>query len=151
MPTPQPITRPKQLPKIKLPDHIELSERELATTVKLVRLLRSEHTWLGYFIEALLEKDASETGDLSTGDVKTALQDFDNLSDWKRVLGALGERYPNLRNHPATTWTQHTYVQPEGDDQDFFELVKLWRKDHPEPKQRDNALLRVLQAAEREQ
>src|SRR4051794_33545058 len=102
MPTQTQSINSKRIPRIKLPGHLQLSERELANTARLVRVLRTP-TWLGYFIEALLEMDASQTNDVSVKQVKDALSDFDNLADWERVLGLLNDRYPNLRYHPSIT------------------------------------------------
>jgi hypothetical protein len=62
---------------------VKLSERELATVARLVRVMRATDYWLGYYVECLLQKDSESAGDLSLKDVEALHTEFKNLHTWE--------------------------------------------------------------------
>ena len=135
-----------QVRPITLPKHMKLSEAEMVMVSRLVRVHRDQTYWLGAFIEWLLDHDAS----LKPGfiiDVKFAVQMLESLVETRDKFGPFFTDEGNqaiLRYIGRKYFNPYISAPPEDEQEDddnresgeFLELVKLWRKDHPEPPKR---------------
>jgi hypothetical protein len=136
-----------ELPRVKLPKHVELSEDELAIVVRLVRVLRERDYWVGAFVEWLLYTDCRQDAawGVNIDDAKKALEDIDGLNSWVNWMHkAKTEREPILRyfghrffpDRVDEMISDRREVTEHGEGTAFHELVKLWRSVHPEPERR---------------
>jgi hypothetical protein len=138
--TPTPITATKTEPtQIALPEHIKLSERELATCARFARCIRDEDNLVGYLVEALLNADTDSPEYLNKKDVLHIIDNIWNFNTWVETTKIVKANFPTLMNHPTlsgipTTRTGAPLIPDEPDQ--FYELVRLWRKDYPEPEKR---------------
>lgn len=131
-------SRNKPASKIQLPKNMTLSESELANTARLVRLIRTPSYWLSHFIQYVLQKEAESTSDLTLKNVEDLLKDVKDLASWSGWVPKLAREYPHFATHPSVA----VCLRSEEDDgaatwpnkeDEFYELVQLWRKEHPEP------------------
>lgn len=124
-----------------LPDHMRLSEHELANVARLVRALREQDYWVGGFIEWLLAKNcegATSVG-VTIADAEAMLKDIYGLGSWAKWLKtneterAPMRRYFGHRFFPdrVDQMSQESYTA--ADNEGFEELVQIWRKEHPKP------------------
>lgn len=120
--------------EIELPPHVKLSELELSSVARLVRLLRSPRSyWLPYYVQSLLELD-SDGCDVSIEQAEQSLMDMKNYVNWFEHLEKWKARSPAFARHPAFTWLDDPEV-PVADwsEDDFYRLVQSWRVTHPAP------------------
>ena len=128
-----------------LPDHMRLSDDELAIVARLVRVLRIRTYWLGAYIEWLLEAEAETTDAVDVAEAIKVLEDIKGLNSWanwfesarskrRSILRYYGHRYFEDDVHRMTGWGIDL---PDADkEQQFQSLVEMWRADYPEPPQR---------------
>ncbi|MGA8029048.1 MAG: hypothetical protein WB992_18065, partial [Bryobacteraceae bacterium] len=126
---------------VLMPPHMKITPEETAAALRLVRLLRygNKSYWLKFFIEWLLFRDAAETCDLSIKTVEEMLVDMKNLVNWENFLTDIRERCPSIAHHPSVAWTSKcapTDLIPEEESEQFYELVRMWRVEHPQPEKR---------------
>jgi hypothetical protein len=144
----------KAAPILELPEHVKVSEAELAVLSRLVRVMRQKDDrgapWLGPFIEWLLYRDATEPNlnYQSSSDVSEALTRMGAndglLGSGSRFIKAARRECPGISFVSATsaaqpkegkpTWSA-VMLPPDEEDQ-FYEILRLWRKEYPEPPKR---------------
>lgn len=132
-------TTAKPAQEIVLPERIQLSERELAATARLVRILREPHNWVGFFIEWLLQVDASSPDEsMSIKTAEAMLTSMKNMENWIAFLEDLKRKVPTIAHHRALAWIPEEEQAAADWDQEeqFQELVRMWRMEHPEPAER---------------
>lgn len=124
-----------------LPEHMRLSDDELAVVARLVRTLRHENYWVGPFIEWLLAADDGCISAFLDFDlVQGVLKDFKAFHSWEAFLkkpsNSAVKKYIGHRFFPdRLDYRRDNLVrEAEATEEDqFLALVKLWRKDHPAP------------------
>ena len=116
---------------IAVPAHIGLSVEETAVVARLVRLMRSRFTYLGLYIEFLLELDAGAAADVSIEDMETVLTEIKNIRNWRNYFLSVKTRHPALLRYTGLTSADESYC--DDDEHEFRVLVAMWRKDHPQP------------------
>ncbi len=135
-------SQPRASGDVQLPSHMTLSPEETAATSRLTRLMRySDSYWLRFFVEWLLHRDASDSKELSPEDVEAMLKDMKNLRNWDNYLSDMRERCAPLAHHRALAWTagansSRKPVVPDSEDEQFYELVRLWRQEYRQPEQK---------------
>lgn len=123
-----------------LPEHVRLSDEELVMTVRFVRALRRKERWEGHFISWLIwlgEERTPESNRDSAIDLLHSLKQWTKLGNWTQDRGVwpfrdyYGHRYfPDRVDEDA----RRSLAAADFDEEDQFrELVELWRKDHPAP------------------
>jgi hypothetical protein len=123
----------------QLPSHVQLAENELAVVARLVRVMRVKDYWIGHFIQSVLQQDTESTYELNIADVEKTLQTMKNLASWNNFIPDLVRKHPHLAEHPAYANRPNSGTMfPEDRDDQFYELVRLWRLDHPEPPKKPN-------------
>jgi len=138
-------------PAITVPKHFKVTEPELAVLSRLVRVMRQGDNrgayWLGPFIEWLLYLDTTspELEYVNPGVALAYLQEIDTasclLKDGSSFIKAVMRKYPGISFVSWTSavrlvkgtrnWAQE--MNPVDEEEQFYQLLRLWRKDHPEP------------------
>ena len=125
----------------QFPVHMQITEREAAICARLVRTLREPRYWLGAFIEWMLERDAAaHTGDGITPEAaEKMLHDIKNMNTWAKWMkdeagerGAI-KRYIGHRFFPDRLDKMAEDAFNPAEEEDFHQLVQMWRKEHPKP------------------
>ncbi len=118
-----------------LPAHVKFSSEELALAVRLASVTRHRNYWLGFFIQWLLQNDAESLRELTVKDVEQILADMKAMENWIDYLENLKRKCPAIAQHRAVAWLPENSSGwlPDTEDEQFYELVRLWRKEHPEP------------------
>ncbi len=123
----------------KLHENFILSLEETTAAARLVRLMRSHNTyWLKFFVLWLLQADGeSRQYEVPIKQAEEMLADMRNLHGWHAFLEQLKDRCPAIEHHPAVAWVpkQQPAIVPEDDAEQFCELVRMWRIEHPEPEE----------------
>lgn len=142
--TPRPPTSAIPQIAVRLPKHMQLSTEELAIVARLVRVIREPRYWLGPFIEWALQADtASPNGiGIEAAAAKNMLEKIIGLDSWANWLeGAKNEHNPILRYY-GTRYFEDDVARMQAEDlglldgdesEQFCELVRQWRIEHPEP------------------
>ena len=135
---------------IELPEHFKVTEPELAVLSRLVRVMRQKDSrgayWLGPFIEWLLYLDVTSPGlDYVTSKfVLTSLSEMAGealLTNGSAFIKAAIRKCPGISFVSGTSAVQPVPGEPRWDmemnpaseEEQFYQLLRLWRKDHPEP------------------
>jgi len=143
--------------KLDLPQRFKATEAELPVLSRLVRVMRQKDNrgapWLGLFIEWLLYRE-NWNGNLtyqSSGEVFADLKamggdDGGLFASAAAFLKAARKQCPGITFASATsafkpnpktpreTWANE--MLPAGEEDQFYQILRLWRKDHPEPQKR---------------
>lgn len=117
--------------------NLQLSPDEKSAVVRLLRLLRGDDMyWLSYFIQWVLSEDVdSPEYEITPKRVEAILDEIKNFEKWGGYLEALKKKCPAIARHRALAWvpSEKTRTVPESEAEQFAELVRLWRIDHPAP------------------
>jgi hypothetical protein len=131
-----PAARPD--PQLSLPKRFRLTAGERAVAARFVRAAREGHYWMPVFIEWLLALEA-QTG-LDRLDPVTALKAITMIASehredptirgFRSIVRKLTERCPGFS--PCSNLGSGGPLVADVEDE-FMELVQLWRKEYPEP------------------
>ena len=146
MPRTKSAPKPLALDRVKvvLPKRIHVSDDELAVVTRLIRVMRQQDPrgsyWLGPFIEWLLYLDA-DNPDLAYILPDVALKALPGMEEILqgdcKFIKMVRKECPGLKfvstpkDHPGTLMTV-----PQDEEEQFFQLIRLWRIEHPEPPKR---------------
>jgi hypothetical protein len=138
-------------PQVELPERIHVTDGELAVFTRLARVMRQTDErgayWLGPFIEWLLYLDITDP-DLnyaSTPAVLAALKDMGMddgqlLQNGSRFVKAAMRQCPGITFISPVSATPKTETKapidayPQSEDDQFYQLLRQWRLEYPEPK-----------------
>ena len=122
----------------QLPKHVQLSDEEMAVVARLIRVIRVKRCWLGHFIQCLLQRDAEATDELSIEEVKKILTKMENLNSWVDWMPKLMAEFPHITGHPGVVVRMESQrnVVPFEEEDEFYELERQWRLEHPAPQKR---------------
>lgn len=130
--TPEPVKPPC--------DEQGLSLEERAIVSRLIRVLRTPTYWLGPFIEWMLQKDAGMLGPLDREECKKMIGTLDAFLDWNGWF-----QHNPVERAPIIRYVGSLYfpgrfagmdVVPPNEDDQFYELARIWRAEHPAPKKK---------------
>jgi hypothetical protein len=121
---------------------MQLSTEELAIVARLVRVIREPRYWLGPFIDWALQADTASPAGIEVAAAKNMLEKIIGLDSWGNWLeGAKNEHNPILRYY-GHRYFEDDVDRMQGDDwgvlhgdepEQFCELVRQWRIEHPKP------------------
>ena len=126
--------------RIDLPANLHLSDSEVATTINLVRVLRHQKYWLKHFIELLLEMHANSCSEelVSVKEARSLFLQVEILENCGQILDRVKSEAPDLFNRavlvPPKPEVYDATIPADADEQ-FKELVRMWRTEHPKPQQ----------------
>jgi hypothetical protein len=140
--TPRPEISATPQAALKLPKHMQLSTEELAIVARLIRVIRERGYWLGAFIDWALQADAASADGVKVDTAKDMLEKISGLNTWANWF----ETAENEHN-PILRYYGHRYFEDDvdriqnenwgvlsGDEpEQFCELERQWRIEHPEP------------------
>ena len=89
---------------VALPETITLSDDERAMVARLIRVLRTRHYWLRYFLEWLLHMDATDGLDVSVEQAEQALTAMKNFEKWIDYLQSATKTNPAFSKYPGLQW-----------------------------------------------
>lgn len=136
--------------RMELPEHFQVTAPELAVLTRLIRVMRQKDNrgayWLGPFIEWLLYLDITEPN-LDYLIPKLVLKSLQDMGDSGGLLAG-GSTFikkaaiqcPGISfvsgTSPAPAGKWNTVMLPHSEEDQFYQLLRLWRMDHPEPPKR---------------
>ena len=146
MPGTKSARKPKAaLKPVALPEHIHVSNDELAVVTRLIRVMRQRdprgRCWLGPFIEWLLYLDAAnpDLTYIQPGRAAAAAANMDEfLPDNCKFIKMARKECPGfsfVSAHPNDGGRKSESGEslPPDEEEQFYQLIRLWRKDYPEP------------------
>jgi len=132
----------------------EVTADERAACTRLVRVMRERQYWVGAFIEWLLNSDVSaDEGGIKIESALEMLTELKKLMSWQTTLdtwrkeGSPLHRFYGERLFPThfqRSQAEADHVLGAGHEEQFGELVRMWRLEHPEP-EKPRKLLNVMQ------
>jgi hypothetical protein len=157
-PKAKPATKRKAAPPVpilELPDHFKITEAELPVLSRLVRVMRQKDNrgipWLGLFIEWLLYREnwSSDLTYQSSAAVFADLKvmggdDGGLLTSSAAFIKAARKQCPGITFVSATAPAPPVNGKPQWDlemlppneEDQFYQILRMWRKDYPEPPKR---------------
>src|SRR5665213_1076821 len=137
-------------PAITVPKHFKVTEPELAVLSRLVRVMRQRDNrgayWLGPFIEWLLYLDIAslDISYVNPESVLTSLKEIgpdELLADGSLFIKSVMLMCPGISFVSGVSavrpvkggknWDME--MNPVDKEEQFYQLLRLWRKDYPEP------------------
>lgn len=134
--------------KVELPGHVVLSEDELSSVVQWIRLRRNCSIWTGALIQALLDWDSNLDTDPAYRSVRDMIAELEKLEERidNFTRGKISHPRPHKSEYPAFTRyfaavvnkysdisLRDRIVLPKSEEDEFYEILQLWRKEYPEP------------------
>jgi len=137
---------PAPIPRLMLPKTFKPSDKELAVSTRLIRAMREGDYWLPAFIEWLLYQDASAgVYRVTVADVKKELALHSTAKeDDEAWLENIVAAHPELFAKTASKTTSKSSAGkkkpfepfPEDEEEEFYQLIRQWRLEYPEPPKR---------------
>jgi len=126
---------------------MELTMHEKVNVVRLLRTMRRDKAyWLRYCIECLLKRDSDPDADagLAIECAQKTLEAIEGLERWRKWrdwMPTLINGIPSIVDHPgfpslSEKKQRADCIVPDDEEDQFYELVRMWRKEHPEPPKR---------------
>ena len=137
---------------VLLPKSIQLTEDEKSSVAQWIRLRRNSRIWTSALVQALLDWDSSMVSDPSCKDVRELIDELEKI--YGRLFAIQEGRSSNTRppksDHPAIVRffinavesterakeRKTTWVVPDDEEEQFFQLLRQWRLTYPEPPKR---------------
>lgn len=136
---------------VSLPQNIHLTEDEISSVAQWIRLRRNKRIWTRALIQALLDWDSEQTDDPSIEHVQ------EMLGELRRINVTLDGVREGLVSDPKPPRSQHRafvryfvdaagailrgatpdFVLPDSVEEEFYQLLRLWRLEHAAPTKRE--------------
>jgi hypothetical protein len=135
---------------LKLPENIHLTEEERSSVAQWIRLRRNSRIWTGALIQALLDWDSERTTDPGTDNVIAMVCEvvrfkigFESAcsgqvqyvrtpkSEHRALTRFFAEELEEARVLGDTGDLE--FITPKSEEDEFYQLLRLWRLEHPEP------------------
>jgi hypothetical protein len=118
-------------------DEQALSDNEKAAVIRLIRVMRMPRYWVGPFIEYMLAKDAASPGAVEMEDCKAIISDIKAFMGWSPWFNRDTVERASIIRYAASMYFPDKLagvdVIPPNDDDQFYELARMWRAEHPAP------------------